>query len=172
MRTILFALLISTVAVGCKKKETTGESDKPAGSSAPAANLPALTADPEPEKITPADKTPGETIQFRMLAKRGQGGWPTFDAYNLGTKPVGFLPIYGYAYDKSGKQLARTKVPLSWNGKIEPGDKTSFSIDLGAGDTPVTADATTFQLCYTSLKYVDAADSLPAGECPDQRPKK
>ena len=175
MRTILFMILTSTVVMGCGKKKDgdggdtkTTEKDK----GAPAADLPALTADPEPAKITPAETPPGESVKWRMLAKRGQGGWPTFDAYNLGTKPIGFMPIYGYAYDKDGKQLARTKVPLSWNGKIEPGDKTSFSIDLGAGDVPVTAAATTFQLCYTSIKFVGDADSTPTGECADQRPKK
>ncbi|MBA2544874.1 MAG: hypothetical protein H0V17_34850 [Deltaproteobacteria bacterium] len=167
---------MSTVAIGCgKKKEgdggdtkTTDKTDK----GAPASDLPALTADPEPAKITPAETPPADSVKWRMLAKRGKGGWPTFDAYNLGTKPIGFMPIYGYAYDKDGKQLARTKVPLSWNGKIDPGDKTSFSIDLGADDVPVTAAATTFQLCFTSIQFVGDADSTNTGECPDQRPKK
>ena len=173
MKKILFVMLMSTVAIGCgKKKDGDGGDTKTTEKGAPAADLPALAADPEPAKITPAETAPGESVKFRMLAKRGQGGWPTFDAYNLNTKPIGYMPIYGYAYDKDGKQLARTKVPLSWNGKIEPGDKTSFSIDLGASDTPVTAAATTFQLCITSIKFADAADPVPAGECPDQRPKK
>jgi hypothetical protein len=174
MRTILFVMLMSTVAIGCGKKKDDaagGGGDKKSEGSAPG-DLPALTAEPDPGKITPAETAPAEAVKFRMLAKRGKGGWPTADAYNHGTKPVGFLAIYGYAYDKDGKQLARTKVPLSWNGKIEPGEKTSFSIDLGAADVPVTAAATTFQFCYTSIKFVGDADQTKAGECPDQRPKK
>jgi hypothetical protein len=180
MRTVLFVMLMSSVVVGCGKKKE-GDAggggdkggDKMGGDKgAPAADLPALTADPEPAKITPAEKPPAEVVQWRMLAKRGKGGWPTWDAYNLGTKPITFMPIYGYAYDKDGKQLAKTKVPLSWNGKIEPGDKTSFSIDLGADDTPVTKDATAFQLCYTSIKFDGDKDTTSTGECPDNRPMK
>lgn len=178
MRTVLFVMVMSSVVIGCgKKKEGDGggagdKAGDKGGGGAPAADLPALTADPEPAKITPAETPPAETVKFRMLAKRGKGGWPTWDAYNYGTKPVAFMPIYGYAYDKDGKQLAKTKVPLSWNGKIEPGDKTSFSIDLGAEDTPVTAAATTFQLCYSSIKFDGDKDTTPTGDCPDQRPKK
>jgi hypothetical protein len=174
MRTILFVMLMSTVAMGCKSKETTGGSDKPTEGAKPTSDLPALTADPDPGKITAAETPALDAVKFRMLGgKRGKGGWPKFDAYNHGTKPIGFMGIYGYAYDKDGKQLARTKVPLSWNGKIEPGDKTSWSIDLGADDVPVTAAATTFQLCYTSVKVVGDADSTKDdARCPDQRPKK
>lgn len=174
MRTILCVMLMSTAAMGCKSKETTGgggSDNKPTEGGAPA-DLPALTAEPDPGKITATETAPADAVKFRMLGKRGKGGWPTADAYNLGTKPIGFLAIYGYAYDKDGKQLARTKVPLSWNGKIEPGEKTSWSIDLGAADVPVTAAATTFQFCYTSIKFVGDAEQTKAGECPDQRPKK
>ncbi len=173
MRTILFVMLVSTVAVGCKKKETTGGSDKTTEGAA-ASDLPALTADPDPGAITAAETPPLDAVKFRMLAKRSKGGgWPTFDAYNLGTKPIGFMAIYGYAYDKDGKQLARTKVPLSWNGKLDPGGKTDWSIDLGAADVPVTAAATTFQACYTSVKIVgEEKTTNDDGRCPDQRPKK
>jgi hypothetical protein len=174
MRTILFVMLMSIVAMGCKKKETTGGSDKTSeGSGAPASDLPALTADPDPGKITAAETPPLDAVKFRMLAKRNKAGWPTFDAYNLGTKPIGFLAIYGYAYDKDGKQLVRSKVPLSWNGKLEAGDKSSWSIDIGGEDSPVTAAATAFQLCYTSVKIVGEEKTTDDnGRCPDQRPKK
>lgn len=173
MRTILFVMLMSTVAMSCKKKDPTTGSDKPTeGSTAPASDLPALTADPDPGAITPAETPPLDAVKFRMLAKRSKGGWPTFDAYNLGTKPIGFLAIYGYAYDKDGKQLARTKVPLSWNGKLDAGGKTDWTIDLGADET-VTAAATTFQLCYTSVKIVGEENTTKDdGRCSDQRPKK
>jgi hypothetical protein len=174
MRTILFVMLMSTVAMGCKKKETAGGSDnKATEGSTTAAALPALTADPDPGAITAAETPPLDAVKFRMLTKRGKGGWPTFDAYNHGTKPIGFMAIYGYAYDKDGKQLARTKVPLSWNGKLEPGGKTDWTIDLGADDVPVTAAATTFQLCYTSVKFVgDENRTSEDARCPEQRPKK
>ena len=171
MKTILFALLISTV--GCKNKDTTGGSSDNKATEAPAGALPALTAEPDPGTITAAETPPLDAVKFRMLAKRGKGGWPTFEAYNHGTKPIGFMALYGYAYDKDGKQLARTKVPLSWNGKIDPGGKTDWSIDLGADDVPVTAAATTFQLCYTSVKAVGDADMTTDDKrCPAQRPKK
>jgi hypothetical protein len=174
MRTILFVMLMSTVAMGCKNKETTGGSDNKATEGATAsADLPKLTADPDPGAITAAETPPLDAVKFRMLAKRNKGGWPTFDAYNHGTKPIGFLAIYGYAYDKDGKQLARTKVPLSWNGKLDAGGKTDWSIDIGNEDVPVTAAATTFQLCYTSVKVVGEANTTDDDKrCPDQRPKK
>ena len=174
MKTILFVTLMSTVAVGCKNKETTGGSDKTTeGSPAAAGALPALTADPDPGAITAAETAPLDAVKFRMLAKRSKSGWPTFDAYNHGTKPIGFMAIYGYAYDKDGKQLARTRVPLSWNGTLDAGGKTSWSIDLAADDVPVTAAATTFQLCYTSVKIVGEENpTSDNGRCPDQRPKK
>ena len=162
--------MLMAFTIGCGNKDgggTGGEKKVEA-----AGELPALTAEPDPGKITAAETPPADAVKFRMLAKRGKGGWPTADAYNLGTKPIGFLAIYGYAYDKDGKQLARTKVPLSWNGKLDAGGKTDWSIDLGANDVPVTAAATTFQFCYTSVKFVGDADSTKAGECPDQRPKK
>ena len=174
MKTILFVMLTSTVVMGCKSKETTSGSDKPTeGSPAAGGALPALTADPDPGAITAAETPPLDAVKFRMLAKRSKSGWPTFDAYNHGTKPIGFMAIYGYAYDKDGKQLARTKVPLSWNGKIEPGGKTDWTIDLGADDVPVTAAATTFQLCYTSVKFVGEENrTTDDARCPEQRPKK
>ena len=124
MRTILFAMLMSTVVIGCgKKKEGDGGGDTKTtekDKGAPAADLPALTADPEPAKITPAETPPAESVKWRMPAKRGQGGWPTFDAYNLGTKPIAFMPIYGYAYDKDGKQLARTRCRCRGTARSSP----------------------------------------------------
>ena len=94
MRTILFVMLMSVVAMGCKKKETTtGGADKATEGAAPAGDLPALTADPDPGTITAAETPPLDSVKFRMLTKRSGGGWPTFDAYNLGTKPIGFLAI-------------------------------------------------------------------------------
>jgi hypothetical protein len=173
MRKVLFTGLMATLAVGCgaKKKTEGGSADKPAEGAA--VKLPALTAEPDPGAITPADKAPGDTIKFRQLAERSSKGWPTYDAYNLGTKPVGFLAIYGYAYDKDGKQVAHTKTPLSWNGKLAPGGKTDFSIELGGfPEDQVPEGAVSYDLCYDSIKFDgDAASTDIKDRCPDQKPK-
>ncbi|MEO8698458.1 MAG: hypothetical protein ABI867_00410 [Kofleriaceae bacterium] len=170
---ILFVMAMSAAAFGCKKKD--GEADKAGGGDSPkvaASDLPALTADPDPGAITATEKAPLDAVKFRMLAKRDNTGWPKFDAYNLGTKPIGYMAIYAYAYDKDGKQLAKTKVPLSWNGEIAPGDKSMFSISVGSMDDAPPAGATTFQLCYKSASFKGEKDTVddPA-RCPDQRPK-
>src|SRR5687767_10979904 len=118
------ALVLVASLAGCSKdKEGSGGEGKPTGGGGGGA-LPALTAEPKLENITPAEKPPFEAVTFRMTGKRNKGGWPEYTAYNLGTKPVTFMAIYGYAYDKDGKQLARTDPPLSWNGNIKPGGAT------------------------------------------------
>ena len=123
MRTILFLMLMSTVTMSCKKTETTtGGSDKPTeGSTAPASALPALTADPDPGAITAAETPPLDAVKFRMLAKRTKGGWPTFDAYNLGTKPIGWSRIrpqhvraFIAAYEVVGPMLADWVTRSPW----------------------------------------------------------
>lgn len=167
--TFITITALALAGTGCKKK--TGDAGK--GSAAPAkagAKLPALTADPEPGAITPKDTPPFESLKFRMLAQRDDNGWPQWDIYNLGTKPVVFVAIYGYAYDASGKQVARTSVPLSWNGNIAPGGKTDFSVDVG-GD-PITADAVSFETCYSDIKFDGQTDSTrDDNRCPEQKPK-
>ncbi len=165
-------LLASLLAFGaCKKSETTDgtKNDSP---KAGASDLPKLTEEPAPAAITPSESTPPlESAKFRMLAKRSASGWPEFDVYNLNTKPISFMAIYGYAYDKDGKQLARTKVPLSWNGDVPPGDKSSWAISLGDSEA-APAGATTFQLCYTDIKFKGETDRTEDDKkCPDQRPK-
>ena len=174
MRKVLMTTtMMGLVAVvGCKKKESgaTG-GDKPV-EGAPV-NLPALTAEPEPAAITPADKAPADAVKFRQLDKRSDKGWPRYDVYNYGTKPVAFLAIYGYAYDKDGKQVAHTKTPLSWNGALEPGKKTDWDIEIGGfpeDQVPATADS--YELCYDSLKYDGDADFTNiSGHCPDTKEK-
>lgn len=161
------ALLIA--GAGCKKKTTDGAPD-PAGKATGGATLPALTADPDPGQITPKELPPMESVKFRMLAKRDATGWPEWDLYNLGTKPISFVAIYAYAYDASGKQLARTSVPLSWNGKLDPGGKTDFPADVG-GDQ-LTPAAVSFDACYGGMKYDGAADQVrDDNRCPEQKPK-
>jgi hypothetical protein len=166
--TVALASLLAFAA--CKKSEKTDDTKTSAAAKPAASELPKLTEDPAPTAITPSDTPPLESVKFRMLANRSKSGWPEFDAYNLNTKPIVFMAIYGYAYDKDGKQLAKTKVPLSWNGKLPPGDKSSFSISLGDEELP--AGATAFQLCYKAVKFEGDADRTddPA-KCPDQRPK-
>jgi hypothetical protein len=172
MRTMLMLMLISTVAVGCKKKEGTGGSSDKATEGASAASLPPLTAEPEPAPITAAETPPLESVRFRMTAKRTSSGWPEFDAYNLGLKEIGFLYVSGYAYDKDGKQVARTSVPVSWNGKLAPGGKSDWTIKVGMSD-PVPATAATYELCYSSVKFAGETTNVDDDKrCPEQKPKK
>lgn len=170
---ILIVMLMSTAALGCKKKE--GDGNKAGGGDSPkaaASDLPPLTAEAEPGAITASETPPLESVKFRMLAKRTKSGWPEFDAYNLNTKPISFMAIYGYAYDKDGKQLAKTKVPLSWNGDLKPGEKSMFSLSVGSMDDAPPAAATTFQLCFTSVQFKgDAKSTDDNSRCPDTRPK-
>jgi hypothetical protein len=176
MSKTLFVVAALSLVAGCKKKEETsstgGGGDKKPTETA-AANLPALTAEPDPGAITAAEHKPMESVKFRMLAKRGDRGWPLFDAYNLGTKPITFLAIYGYAYDKDGKQVARTKVPLSWNGKLAPGGKTDWEIKVGTGpDESVPESAASYELCFNSLKFEgDASFTDDNAKCPEQKAK-
>jgi len=175
MRKILLVTLMSTTAMlGCKKKTTeeggAGGADK---GTETAANLPALTAEADPGTITAADHEPFDSVKFRMLAKRNKNGWPEFDAYNLGTKTITFLAITGYAYDKDGKQVARTTVPLSWNGKLAAGAKTDWSMSVGGMSEKMPETAATYQLCYSSVTFEGDAKGVDDNtKCPDQRPKK
>jgi hypothetical protein len=173
MRKVLFTALIAAAALGCGKKKDSGGStaDKPAEGAK--VNLPALTAEAEPAAITPADQKPEDAVKFRMLAERSDKGWPRYDAYNYGTKKVTFLAIYGYAYDKDGKQVAHTKTPLSWNGSLEPGKKSDFDISIGGfPEDQVPEGAVSYDLCYDSIKYDgDASMTDIKDRCPDQKPK-
>jgi len=118
----------------------------------------------------PADKAPFEAVQFRMLGKRNKAGWPLYDAYNLGTKPIEFLAIDLYGYDASGKQVVKTSPPLSWNGKLAPGGKTDWELDIGGFGDPIPATAVTFQACYSGIKLEGADTINDFARCPDQRP--
>jgi len=177
MHKLLFIAAIGAIAIGCKKKTedaagspgSAGEAAKPTEATGP---LPPLTAEPEVPAITPAEKPMFEEVKFRMLGKRGDNGWPAFQAYNLGTKQVRFLNIYGYAYDKTGTQVARTKTNLSWNGKLEPGGKTDWDITVGGSSDKLPASAASYALCYDIIKYEGDEDMRRGGSCPDQLPKK
>lgn len=170
---ILCAALAATAA-GCKgdKAKADGAGGKPAKAKAGAVAYAALTADPEPAAITPADTAPFDAVKFRQLATRDKSGWPTYDAYNLGTKAIKYIAITGYAYDKDGKQVARSSPPLSWNGEIAPGAKTDWTIKLDDwGEKPIPASAVTFQVCFDSIKRDGDADSISEmARCPTERP--
>ena len=176
MHKLMLIAALGTLGFGCKKKDEGAAADKSGAADKGAADkggsLPALTAEPAPGDITPADKPPFESIKLRMLDKREANGWPKYELYNLGTKPVTFAAIYGYAYDKDGKQVARTRTPLSWNGKAEPGKKASWDLSIGMPDEKVPATATSFATCYSSIKFEgDAEQTMDDARCPEEMPK-
>jgi hypothetical protein len=170
MRKLIIIVAIGALAFGCKKKKEEGggmSSDKGGASSAPA-----LTAEPAPSPLAASEKPPYEAAKLVMNGKRGANGWPKYDLYNLSTKPVVFLGIYGYAYDKDGKQVGRTKVPLSWNGKVDPGSKASWDLEIGAPDDKVPASAASYAVCYNAIKFEgDADQTTDPAKCPEQMPK-
>jgi len=170
---ILALVLVASLA-GCKKDKEEGGGGAGKATAGGGGALPALTAEPPIENITPAEKAPFEAVAFRMTSKRNNGGWPEFAAYNLGTKPVTFMAIYGYAYDKDGKQLARTEPPLSWNGNIKPGEKSSWDVSVGSFDEgKITPAAVSFELCYNSIKFEGDTEFTSDDKlCPAQKPKK
>ena len=164
MQKLMIIAAIGTLAIGCKKKTDGGTSDKGAATAA-------LTAEAAPADLTPAEKPPFEAVKLVMNGKRNDNGWPRYDLYNLGTKPVTFVAIYGYAYDKDGKQVARTSVPLSWNGKTAPGTKDSYDLMIGGSDK-VPASAVSYAVCYDSIKFEGDADmTTQTGKCPEQMPR-
>src|SRR5215510_3578961 len=111
MHKLMIIAAIGTLAIGCKDKKNAGGASAKGGEGG---SLPALTAETPPADLTASEKPPMEAVKLVMNGKRNDNGWPKYDLYNLGTKPVTFVAIYGYAYDKDGKQVARTSVPLSW----------------------------------------------------------
>jgi hypothetical protein len=169
MHKLMIVAALGTLAIGCKKdKKTDGTSAKGAESG----SLPALTAEAAPADLTATDKPPFESVKLVMNGKRHTNGWPRYDLYNLGTKPVTFVGIYGYAYDKDGKQVARTAIPLSWNGKTAPGTKDGFDLMIGGPDDKVPASAVSYAVCYDSIKFEGDADmTTQNGRCPEQMPK-
>jgi hypothetical protein len=175
MRKVLTTALMAALAMGCKNKSSSGgggdKADKPGEGAA--VKLPALTADPDPGAITAADKPPFESVKFRQLAERSDKGWPKYDVYNLGTKPIVFMALYGYAYDKDGNQVAHTSTPLSWNGNIKPGTKSDFDVSIGGfPEDQVPATAVSYELCYDSIKFDGDQNSQDQRDrCPDKKPK-
>ena len=174
------------LTVGCNKSDSGGTSGaasgaasaKPASTSTTAAATttaaaaPKMPADPEPT-ITAGPKKPFEALVFRKTGDVGKSGWPKYDMYNSADKKVTYAAITAYAYDKDGKQVARTDTPLSWNGNLDSGKKTDWAVEIDSwGKVPVPATATSFEICYDSIKFDgDANPTSDTKLCPAQRPK-
>jgi len=171
MHKLMIIVAIGTAALGgCKKKKDDGAGGGTA-KTADTGSIPALTAEAAPADLTPSDKPPMEAVKLVMNGKRDDSGWPKYDLYNLSNKPVTFVAIYGYAYDKDGKQVARTSPPMSWNGETAPGTKDSWDISLGGDKVP--AGAVSFAVCYDAIKFKGDTDmTTKDGNCPEQMPKK
>jgi hypothetical protein len=141
-----------------------------ATTAATAANTETTPANPMPN-ITVSAKPPFDSVVFHDTGKKNDKGWPKYDAINASTKPVTFLAIWAYAYDKDGKQLARTRVPLSWNGKIGPGEKSEYAVDVSNSEK-APENAASFELCYDSIKFDgDTKMTEDSKRCPEKRPK-
>ncbi|HTM21234.1 MAG TPA: hypothetical protein VL172_12025 [Kofleriaceae bacterium] len=156
-----------------KKGDTSAKGGDDKGGGGGAKNYAALTADAPLENITPADKPPFETLAFKMTGKRSKGGFPIYDAYNLGTKTVKYAYIMVYGYDKDGKQVVKTSPGLSWNGEIKPGAKSDWPIELGSFDDGIVPEnAVSFDICYSSIKFDgDANQTSEDARCPDNKEK-
>lgn len=165
---------------GCSKESgaagAASSSAAPTGSAtAPATTTATATtaAAPPAEKITPSKKAPFETLMFKETPTKNDKGWPKFDMYNLGDKTVGFAALYGYAYDASGKLVARTETPLSWNGKLAAGEKSTWAVEVGRSEkAPLPATAVAFEICYDSISYDgDAKSTSDTKRCTATRAK-
>jgi hypothetical protein len=143
----------------------------PSGSVAAAPSFAPLAAEPPLGEVKPAPKAPFESIRLRMRAERGDEGWPEYDAVNLSTKTIKWVNFYGYAYDKDGKQVGRTK-PLGWSNELKPGAHTTLPIRIGRFEDKVSTDAVAFELCYTAIEFVGEKKSIHDDDrCPDQKAK-
>ncbi len=142
---------------GSGSAATTGSNTTPP---TPATTTAAAATTPPADKITPSKKAPFETLMFKETAAKNDKGWPKFDMYNLSDKTVGFAALYGYAYDAAGKLVGRTETPLSWNGKLAPGEKSTWAVEVGRSEkAPLPATAVAFEICYDSISYDGDAKS-------------
>lgn len=173
--TITITCLAALTAGACKSKDKSSGADDKGGADKPAegaSKLPALTAEPDPGAITAADKPAFESVKFRMLDKRNAHGWPKYTGYNLGTKVITAMALYGYAYDASGKQVGRTQTPMSWNGKLTAGGKSDWDIEIGLSGPDVPETAASYEICFDSIKFDgDANWTEDSTRCPEQKPK-
>lgn len=130
-------------------------------------------AAPAADKITPSAKPAFEALLFKETPSKNEKGWPKFDMYNLSDKTVTFAALYGYAYDASNKLVGRTATPLSWNGKIAPGEKSSWAVEVGRSEkAAVPPTATSFEICYDSISFDgDPKGASDTKRCTDKRAK-
>ncbi len=167
--TCMLTLIPLISSTGCK--DSKAKDGKAKTSAKGGGNFAAITADPAPAAITPADKPPFESVTFQKTGKRTDEGWPELNAYNLSTKPITYMAITVYGYDKDGKQVVRSSPPLSWNGKIEPGAKNDWTIKVGGFGDPVPTSAVTWDVCWSGIKF-DGGDAIDDfARCPDQKPR-
>jgi len=112
-----------------------------------------------------------ESVEFKLSDKKDDKGWPEFKVTNLGDKTVKFMSIFGYAYDKAGKQLMKTPGNLSWNGELKPGQTDNYDVSLTWSDKAPPPEATQFEACYDNIKF-DGSDKFEEdrANCPAQRP--
>ncbi|NUP05569.1 MAG: hypothetical protein HOW73_05865 [Polyangiaceae bacterium] len=125
-------------------------------------------------QISRSTKAPFNAVQFRLLEDKEESGWRNFEAVNLGKRPIVFLLVVGYAYDKDGKQVGRSK-SLNWqdmreDGGIHAGKKEN--IRVGTYDDKLPDTAVTFELCVEGIQFKGDKELTRDEEaCPDQKPQ-
>jgi hypothetical protein len=125
-----------------------------------------------PAAIATSPKPPFETLVLKESGKKGANNWPRFEAYNTGIKTVTFVTVYGYAYDKEGRLVARTTAPYNWSTMLKPGSKTDWDIDVGTGANLPPPEAVAFELCYSGIRFEGEMNNTEdAKRCGDKRPK-
>lgn len=133
-------------------------------------DLPVLRADPAPGPITPSATPPFSALTFRTLADRYHG-WPYIEVYNHSNKDVQSLGVVAYGYDASGRQVARTddreRIRAYGGPWIEPGSSREITFT----SPPPPATATSFEVCYDTIRFRDGAREHVAGHCPAQKPR-
>jgi hypothetical protein len=175
MNKIVIASALAALLVGCGKKDKDDKGSsagKAKGGDKAAKDLPPLEAEPAVGDITPADKAPFEAVKFRLNGKRNDKGWPLYEAYNLHTKPITYMALHLYAYDKDGKKVAWTETPMSWNGNIPSGTKGDWDVDAATFQDPLPATAVAFDMCFSAIKFEGDEDATnDFDRCKADKPK-
>ena len=71
-----------------------------------------------------------EALVFEPTDEKTDKGWPKFKAINHGAKTIRFASLWGYAYDKDGKQIYRTKGNLSWSSTMPSCEPSHFDVAI------------------------------------------
>jgi phosphate transport system substrate-binding protein len=126
----------------------------------------------EPKRVTPAphNALPFRTLAFRQLEIEPDN-WdsPSFEMTNLSTRTVIRVGVVVYAYDKSGKQLARSEHERVGPLGLEPGESWSGPL----ATVPISDDTVSFDVCYDFISFEGETSSAIGGtsdasRCPDQ----